>query len=181
MMEDITITYLGGPGSGSVEGITITKVGSVTNVPYVLCEGACPVGESVTFTDTGIPGPWKEGDIIVTATFKDGTTHVIYPPPPSTPTWWRGYLVTATAAQRDNDIKVTYSGGPDAESVIGMTIVRAGSATNVPYMLCEGTCPVGESVTFSNVATPGQWDPVIVTATFEDGAEIAILYTNVIS
>ena len=86
-----------------------------------------------------------------------------------------------TASQRGNDIEVTYSGGPAADSVVGITITKAGSATNVPYVLCEGTCPVGESVTFSNAATPGQLDPVIVTARFEDGAEIAILNTNVIS
>ncbi|HUV80869.1 MAG TPA: hypothetical protein VMW40_08675 [Candidatus Bathyarchaeia archaeon] len=178
MMEDITITYLGGPASKSVKSITITKVGSVTNVPYVLCEGTCPVGKSVTFRDTGIPGLWKDEDIIVTATFKDGATLVICPP--STPTHWRGYLVTATAAQRGNDIAVTYQGGPDAESVVGITITKAGSATNVPYMLCEGTCPIGESVTFSNAATPGQWDPVIVTATFEDGAEFVIFEANII-
>jgi len=181
VMKDITIIYLGGPGSESVEGITITKAGSATNVPYVLCEGTCPVGESVAFNDVGVsPEYWKDS-IIVTATFKDGTTHVIYPPPPSAPSWWEGYMVTATAAQRGNDIEVTYAGGPDADSVVGITIVKAGSATNVPYVLCEGTCPVGESLTFSNAATPGQWDPVVVTATFEDGATLVILDTNVIS
>jgi len=181
MMEDITITYLGGPGSESVKSITITKVGSVTNVPYVLCEGTCPVGESVTFMDTGILGLRKDGDVIVTATFKDGATLVIYPPPPSTPTRWDGYMVFATASQEGNDIEVSYVGGPDSELVVEVTVVRAGSATNVPYVLCEGICILGKSVIFTNVATPGQSDPIIVTATFEDGAEIAILYANVIS
>ena len=178
MMEDITITYLGGPGSESVKGITITKVGSVTNVPYVLCEGICPVGESVTFMDTGIPGSWKDEDVIVTATFEDGATLIIYPPPPSTPSWRDGYMVMVTASRRGNDIEVMYLGGPDAELVVGITIVKAGSATNVPYVLCEGTCPVGDLATFTNAATPDfRNNHVIVTATFEDGATIVVLDT----
>jgi hypothetical protein len=182
MMKDITITYLGGPRSESVEGITITKVGSATNVPYVLCEGTCPVGESVMFSNVGTSGPLNN-QVIVTARFKDGATLVIYPPPQSTPRWWRGYMVTATAAQRANDIEVTYTGGPDVESLVGITIVKAGSATNVPYVICEGTCPVGESVTFSNAGNISRniedLDYVIVTATFEDGATLVILETYI--
>ena len=178
IMEDITITYHGGPDSKSVVGVTITKLGSVTNVPYVLCEGTCPVGKSVTFTDTGIPGPWKEGDVIVTATFKDGATHKIYPSSKYNPNYWRGYLVTATASKEGKDITVTYTGGPDADSVDRITIVKAESATNVPYVLCEGTCPVGKSVMFTDAGTLSRnvedIDFVIVTARFKDGAELVV-------
>lgn len=92
----------------------------------------------------------------------------------STPTGWT-YLILATALQKANDITVTYQGGPAADSVVGITVLKAGSAANVPYVLCEGTCPVGKSVTFSNAGTPGHPDPVIVEATFVDGTTHVIL------
>lgn len=102
--------------------------------------------------------------------------------PTTTPTpTWGGYLTTATASQKANgDIIVTYTGGPAADSVVGITVIKAGSAANGPYVLCEVTCPVGESVTFSNAGTPWHLDPVIVTATFVDGTTHVILDTNVI-
>jgi len=56
--------------------------------------------------------------------------------------------------------------------VVGITVIKAGSAANVPYVLCEGTCPVSESVTFSDAGTSGHnRDHVIVEATFVDGVK----------
>jgi hypothetical protein len=106
-------------------------------------------------------------------------TPTVTPTTTSTPTGWT-YLISATASQKANDITVTYTGGPAAGSVVGITVLKAGSAANVPYVLCEGTCPVGESVTFNNAGTPGHPDPVIVEATFVDGTTHVILDTNVI-
>lgn len=46
-----------------------------------------------------------------------------------------GYLTTATASQKANgDIIVTYTGGPAADSVVGITVIKAGSAANVPIL-----------------------------------------------
>ena len=118
---------------------------------------------------------------VVTPAFTPTTTPTptITPTATSTPTGWT-YLILATASQKANDITVTYTGGPAADSVVGITVIKAGSAANVPYVLCEGTCPVGESVTFSNAGTTGHPDPVIIEATFVDGTTHVILDTNVI-
>jgi len=110
----------------------------------------------------------------LTPTTTSTPTITVTPSTTSTPTGW-AYLITATASKKANDITVTYTGGPAADSVVGITVIKAGSAANVPYVLCEGTCPVGESVTFSNADTSGHRDHVIVTATFVDGVKHVLL------
>ena len=86
-------------------------------------------------------------------------------------------MIAMTAQQQANDIIITYQGGPDASSVVGMTITKTGFATNAPYIFCEGTCPVGKSVMFTNAGPRSIDDNIIVTATFEDGATIVVLDT----
>lgn len=91
-------------------------------------------------------------------------------------------MIVMIASKEERDITVTYAGGPDADLVKSITITKAGAATNVPYVLCEDTCPVGDLATFTNSATLNlRNNHVIVTATFEDGTTHVVLDTYVAS
>ena len=97
----------------------------------------------------------------------------------STPTPIRRtyYTVAATTTQIEDDIIVTYNGGPDNDIVAYIIVIEAGSATNVPHTLAAGMNSVGNSVTFSGAGSEDSNDHILVKAEFNDGTQQIILDT----
>ena len=104
------------------------------------------------------------------------------------------YLVTASATQTDTDeVQVTFTGGPDAESVRYLNVSIDGTyfdnagaeQTNVSNTFggsASATIPIGQTETLggtsNTVITTGQ-DRLLVVAQFADGSSQIILDTFV--
>jgi len=84
------------------------------------------------------------------------------------------YAVSAQATQIEDDIVVTYMGGPDDDYVASVKITRVGTDTAGHWI--NNT---GDSYTATGQGTPGKDDHVVVVATFDDGSTQVILDTYV--
>ena len=102
------------------------------------------------------------------------------------------YLVTASATQTESDtVQVTFTGGPDAESVRylnvsidGIYFTSGGTGSSTPENTFSGAAdteiPIGKTVELTNAtAITTSQDRVLVVAQFADGSSQIILDTFV--